>query len=162
MLTTQIAIAIFAVLALLIGGIAFFLLRKTRFKFTVLILAGVVAFFVYSVVIPHVFVLDDELENRYEEYVALYSFNFTFKNGETAEVPVKGKAIIINNNDDKRVFRIDYYSTSSRAPAPRSQWLQPYTATATDHRVDYVYQDSPQTIRTKSSSTSRGVIADRR
>jgi len=161
MTSTTTAIVILTILCVLIGGVLFILLRKTKFKFTGFILVGFAAFFAYSEFLPHIYILDDDVENRYQEYIALYPSSFTFKSGETVEVTTGGKAIIINNNGGKRVFRIDYYSTG-RAPAPRSRWLQPYTITAADHKVHHVYEDSPDTVRIKGNSTSRGVIADPR
>ncbi|MGL4667282.1 MAG: hypothetical protein ACRCWR_05065 [Saezia sp.] len=139
------------------------MLRKTQFKFTGFILAGVASFLAYTNLIPHVYILDDALENRHQEFIALFPTSYTFKNGETAQVSINGKAIIINDNEDKRTFRVDYYSSSASSRRnPRSQWLQPYAVTAVDHSVDYIYEDSPATVRTKSGNTSRGVITDRR
>lgn len=156
MVSVEIAISILVVLVLLIGAAWFVALRHTRFKLTGLILAAVAAGFIYILMFSHVYVLDDEVDGRYTEHIALLASDFTFKNGEIAQIEPSfgfGKQnIIVNNNAENHVYGVRVYTSNATASRrPPSQRLKSYTVTYVNHSVDYIYREPPSSIRSKSS-----------
>lgn len=163
MLSIEITIGVLAGIAIVLGAVGFFILRKTRFKFAGFIVFGGLAALTYFVVFTHVYILDDDLADRYEEKVALFDSEFTFKDGSSVtispEFALRSHSLIVNNTNDRHSFSVVVYSSSSNARGPRPVALHSYSVKAVQYKPHYIYRSAPSSIRTRgNSNVYRGVI----
>ena len=161
MISVGVAIGILAVIAIILGVVWFILLRQTKQKFAGFALGILVALVCYSFLLSHVYVLDESVEGRYYERIALFSSEFTFKNGESATVVPQwfGKrSIILNDTEQRRTFEIVVYSTSGGRYDPQKTHLQPYSMNTVNYSVNYIYKNPPSSIRIKGNRAERGWI----
>jgi len=161
-ISVGVAIGILAVIAIILGVVWFILLRQTKQKFAGFVVFGVIAVLCYLFLLNHVYVLDESVEGRYYERIALFSSEFTFKNGESATVvPQWGlgkRSIILNDTEQRRTFEIVVYSTSGGRYDPQKTRLQPYSMNTVNYSVDYIYKNPPSSIRVKGNRAERGWI----
>lgn len=162
MVSASITISVIVVLVLALAGLWFLLLHKTKYKTAGIIVFGVLGWLGYTLMITHVYILDEDVEGGYYKQIALYQTEFELKNGEHVSVMPRwgdNHPTVINNTPTLFQYELHFYSTGY-APHPISSDLPPFSITELDNRLDYVFELPPDRVNVGKgqSSATRGVI----